>query len=104
MFCSPADSSGSYDCQLWVRHELGFTLKSLKCVSPRLLKVVGTFGGLSTVFHFVVGHAPVEAASDDDKCRFWSGIDRLLSGSASGGDVRYVAFVDANARVGEQLP
>ena len=96
---SPADSSGSYGVQLWLKIASKFNILQWKTISPRLMYVVCESQHVSIVC--LVGHAPTESASDIVKDDFWIALwntTRLLKATFPFHNTMLLG--DMNARVG----
>ena len=98
MYRAGATDRGMDGSQVWIRHELSHLVTAVKVISARLLRVV--LQDCAVRIHILSGHAPIEAATSEEKEHFWS--DLLLDIEKLRHDDSNIIMcgIDGNARLG----
>ena len=101
MLVAPADATGSYGVQLWVRTSSKLQVVHWHVCGPRLLYAILQHPGKHVRFGVFVGHAPHELAPAQTKDTWWDALDsQLTRARAKYSGLEWYFALDANARVG----
>ena len=108
VFAGSATNKGHYGVQIWFARRMAIDKENGHCVfqldhfkilhqGPRLLIVKVSAPFLKAIF--VCGHAPHSAATDEEKTKWWEGLQEATPSKYQ--DWRHFLRIDANARLGD---
>eukprot|EP00973_Karenia_brevis_P031038 4281514-Karenia_brevis.AAC.1 len=96
MLVAAADPNGSYGVQLWLK--IGISVRLWRVVSARIMYAIVCKKGCET--GFLVGHAPHELSSQQEKDDWWNEFDATMAFLNKKYFVEWTVLIDANGRTG----